>query len=117
MLEVDLEYPEELHDYLNDYPLAPERLKINKVDKLTPNLMSKEKIVLHGENVNLYLSLGMKLKKVWRGIKFREKAWLKEYIEMNTNLRMKGKNDFEKDFFTYEQFCIWQDNGKHKKKS
>ena len=99
VLEVDLEYPEELSDYHNDYPLAPETIILSKVEKLTPNLMYKEKKVFNGENLKLYLSLGMKLKKVWQGIKFTEKAWLKEYIEMNLKLRMNAENDFEKEFF------------------
>ena len=99
VLEVDLEYPEELHDFHNDYPLAPERIKINKVEKLIPTLRDKQKYVLHRENLKLYLSLGLKLKWIHRGIKFREKPWMKSYIELNTDLRTKGKNDFEKDFF------------------
>ena len=99
VLEVDLEYPEELHETHNDYPLAPERLKINKVEKLIPTLLKKEKYVLHGQNLQLYLELGLKLKWIHRGIKFREEPWMKSYIELNTDLRTKGKNDFEKDFF------------------
>ena len=99
VLEVDLEYPEELHDFHNDYPLAPERIKINKVEKLIPTLGDKQKYVLHRENLKLYLSLGLRLKWIHRGIKFREKPWMKSYIELNTDLRTKGKNDFEKDFF------------------
>ena len=99
VLEVDLEYPAELHDFHNDYPLAPERIKINKVEKLIPTLRDKQKYVLHRENLQLYLSLGLKLKWIHRGIKFREKPWMKSYIELNTDLRTKGKNDFEKDFF------------------
>ena len=47
----------------------------------------------------LYLSLGMKLKKIHRGIKFVESDFLKPYIEKNTNLRAQAKNNFEKDFF------------------
>ena len=99
VLEVDLEYPGELHDAHNDYPLAPERLQINKVEKLIPNLSDKTKYVLHRENLKLYLELGLKLKHIHRGIRFREKPWMKSYIELNTDLRTKGKNDFEKDFF------------------
>ena len=99
VLEVDLEYPEELHEVHNDYPLAPERLKINKVEKLIPTLLKKEKYVLHSQNLKLYLELGLKLKWIHRGIKFREEPWMKSYIELNTDLRTKGKNDFEKDFF------------------
>ena len=99
ILEVDLEYPRELHDAHNDYPLAPERLQINKVEKLIPNLSDKTNYVLHRENLKLYLELGLKLKHIHRGIKFEEKPWMKSYIELNTDLRTKGKNDFEKDFF------------------
>ena len=43
ILEVDLEYPEELHDLHNEYPLAPESLNVGNVDKLIPNLMNKER--------------------------------------------------------------------------
>ena len=63
ILEVDLEYPEELHDLHNEYPLAPEKLKIGKVEKLIPNLRDKEKYVIHHENLKKYLNSGLKLKK------------------------------------------------------
>ena len=99
ILEVDLEYPRDLHDLHNDYPLAPERLKIINVEKLIPNLWDKEKYIVHHENLKLYLRLGLKVKKIHRGIKFREEPWMRSYIELNTDLRTKGKNDFEKDFF------------------
>ena len=99
ILEVDLEYPKELHDIHNEYPLAPERVVVGKVEKLIPNLNDKTKYVVHYENLKLYESLGLKITKVHRGIKFEESAWLKQYIDLNTNLRAKAKNDFEKDFF------------------
>ena len=99
LLEVDLEYPRELHDFQNDFPLAPEKLKLGKVEKLTQNLRDKKAMVLHGKNLKLYLSLGMKLKSVGRGLKFEEKTFMKCYIDKNTSLRSKAKNDFEKDFF------------------
>ena len=99
ILEVDLEYPEHLHDLHNDYPLAPERLTVNKVEKLIPNLNDKTKYVIHHETLKLYLSLGLKLTKIHRGITFEESAWLKPYIDLNTDLRAKATNDFEKDFF------------------
>ena len=89
----------ELHDAHNEYSLAPESLKINKVDKLIPNLQDKTKYVIHYKNLEQYLDLGMKLTKVHRGIKFNERAWLKDYIQLNTDLRTKGTTDFEKDFF------------------
>ena len=99
ILEVDLTYPEKLHDLHNDYPLAPERVTVNKVEKLIPNLNDKTKYVIHHETLKLYLSLGLKLTKIHRGITFDECAWLKPYIDLNTDLRAKAKNDFEKDFF------------------
>ena len=64
ILEVDLEYPKSLHDWHNNYLLAPEQIKINKVKKLIPNLGDKEKYVLHHENLKEYESLGLKIKKI-----------------------------------------------------
>ena len=100
ILEVDLQYPEELHDSHNDYPLCPERVKCDKgVEKLIPNLRDKTKYVIHYKNLIQCLQQGMKLKKIHRGIKFTESEWLKPYIELNTYLRSQAKNNFEKDFF------------------
>ena len=99
ILEVDLEYPDELHDVHNEYPLAPESLKIGKVDKLIPNLQDKMNYVIHYKNLQQCLDLGMKLTKIHRAIKFNERAWLKDNIQLNTDLRTKGTTDFEKDFF------------------
>ena len=100
ILEVDLEYPEKLHDLHNDYPFCPERVKCkNGVEKLIPNLRDKTKYVIHYKNLIQCLKAGMKLKKIHRGIKFVESEWLKPYIEKNTNLRTKAKNNFEKDFY------------------
>ena len=98
-LEVDLEYPAEMHDEHNDFPLAPESLVLNGFPKRTQNLMEKKRMVLHGENLKQYLSLGIKLKKVWRVLMFQEEAFMKVYIDKNTKLRMEAKNAFEKDFF------------------
>ena len=99
ILEVDLDYPESLHDDQNDYPLGPERMNINKLDKLVPNLNDKKNYAIHYENLKLYERLGLKISKIHRGIKFEQGDWLKEYIDLNTNVRTKAKNDFEKDFF------------------
>ena len=99
ILEVDLEYPRELHDFHNDFPLAPEKLTLGKVEKLTQNLRDKTAMVLHGKNLQLYLSLGMKLKLIRRGLKFKEKYFMKCYIDKNTSLRSQAKNDFEKELF------------------
>jgi len=101
ILEVDLEYPKELYDLHNDYPVAPENLKLEglMVSKLIPNVNSKQKYILHYTNLKLYESLGLKLGTIHRGIRFEESEWLKKYIDLNTSLRTKATNDFEKDFF------------------
>ena len=98
-LEVDLEYPDDLHDLHNDYPLAPERMKIGKVDKLICNLNDKERYVVHHKTLKFYLNLGLKLKKIHRGIEFDEEDWLKPYIAKNTEERKKVKSKSEKNFF------------------
>ena len=100
-LEVDLEYIENFHDLHNDYPSASERIKFRNVEKLIPNLNNKTNYVVHYENLKLYESLGLKITKIHRGIKFEESAWLEEYIKLNTKLRIEAKksgNNFEVDF-------------------
>ena len=100
ILDVDLYYPDELHDKHNDYPFCPERVKCkNGVEKLIPNLRNKTNYIIHYKNLIQCLKAGMKLKKIHRGIKFIESEWMKPYIEMNTKLRAKAKNNFEKDFY------------------
>ena len=119
LLEVDLEYPNELHELHNDYPLAPEKLavsndvlsiycrkiadeydiKVGNVKKLIPNLGNKYKYVLHHRNLQLYLSLGMKLTKIDGALQFRQSDWIKKYIDFNTKKRKNAANDFKKDFF------------------
>ena len=119
ILEVDLEYPRELHDLHNDYPVAPEKAKVSKnmvsryckkiaekykisigqVNKLIPTLKSKEKYVLHYRNLQLYLDLGLNLTKVHRVLEFDQCPWLKQYVDFNTEERKHAKNPFEKDFF------------------
>ena len=119
LIEVDLEYPKELHDLHNDYPLAAERVCVNNnmlskyckriaakynistglVHKLIPTLSNKEKYVLHYRNLQLYLELGLKINKVHRVLEFNQSPWLKQYINFNTKKRTQAKNSFEKDFF------------------
>jgi hypothetical protein len=98
ILQVDMEYPEELLDLHNDYPLAPESLIIKKCQKLVPNLRNKTKYVVHHENLKLHERLGMKITKIHRGLSIDESDWLKKYIELNTRLSTAATNDFEKDF-------------------
>lgn len=112
--EVDLEYPVELHDLHNNYPLCPESLTVKKqnlnlwqqenykesnVKKLILSLNDKNNYVVHYRYLKLVLSLGLKLKKVHRVIEYTQGDIIKKYIELNTNLRKKASNDFEKDLY------------------
>ena len=99
IFEVDLEYPSSLWEEHNDYPLAPERIKIDNVEKLVSSFLPKKNYVLHYKNLKQYLEEGMVLKKVHRGIKFNQSCWMEPYIRKNTELRKEAKNAFEKDFF------------------
>ena len=103
----------------NDYPLAPEKLgishnmlskycnniankygiKIVGVNKLVPTLGTKSKYVLHYRNLQLYLSLGMKLVSVHKVLKFKQSDWFKKYMDFNTDKRKNGVDSFETDFF------------------
>ena len=74
-------------------------MKFEKVEKFVINLHDKTEYVIHIRNLKQALNHGLILKKVHRVIKFNQNAWLKPYIDMNTDLRKKAKNDFEKDFF------------------
>ena len=99
IFEVDLDYPSALWDSHNDYPLAPEKIKIDKTDKLISSFLPKKHYVLHYKNLKQYVQEGMILKKVHRGIKVKQTPWMEPYIRKNTELRKKAKNVFEKDFF------------------
>ena len=119
ILEVDLEYPAELHKEHNSYPLAPEKkvvkkenmsdyqnnlikeldLKIPNSKKLLLTLEDKKDYVVHYENLKFYLKQGMKLKRVKRVLEFEQECWMEPYIRMNTEFRKQAKDDFEKNFY------------------
>ena len=108
LLEVDVDYPKELHNSHNDLPFLCEKFKVNGVEKLVPNLFNKEKYVIHIKALKQALDHGLVLRKIHRVIQFKQSSWMKEYIDFNTKLRTAAKNDFEKDLQTYEQFSIWK---------
>ena len=97
--EVDIDYLKELFNLHKDLPLLPERKKVEKVEKLICSIEDKEKYVIHIRTLKQVLNCGLKLKKIHRIIQFKQKAWLKVYIDMNTELRKNAKNEFEKNFF------------------
>ena len=99
ILEVDVKYPKHLHGLHEDLPFLPERMKIGKCKKLACNLYDRKNYVVHIRSLKQTLNHGLILKKVHRLTQFNQEACLKSYIDMNTELRKKAKNDFEKDFF------------------
>ena len=99
IFEVDLEYPEHLWDKHNDYPLAPENIKINGVEKLVCHFKTRTNYVIHYRTLRQCLELGMRITSVHRGISFYQSPWMETYIRKNTELRMCAANNFEKDFF------------------
>ena len=119
ILEVDLSYPKHLHDKHRNFPLCPEKLSIdrgmlssemikfldennisfNKQERLTQNFLPKLNYVVHIKNLIYYLAQGMKLEKIHRGVKFYQSAWMKSYIQVNTELRKNAVSKFEKDLF------------------
>ena len=115
--EVDLKYPEHLHDLHDAYPLAPEHVEIKEEmlsdyqktlaqdlgikiggRKLCLTLNDKKNYICHYRNLKLYLKLGLEITKVSNVLQFNQSPWVREYIELNTKMRKKAKNDFEKNF-------------------
>ena len=92
-----------LKNYMNytiyRLPFLPERMEINKCNKLVCNLYNKKKYVVHINSLKQALNHGLKLKQIHRIIEFNQEAWLKPYIDINTELRKLANNDFEKDLF------------------
>ncbi|GFT12396.1 uncharacterized protein TNCV_2709711 [Trichonephila clavipes] len=116
ILEVDMDYPQNLHNLHNDYPLAPETLNVtndmlspyckeiaqehnlntNSCTKLVPNLMSKKGYIVHYRNLKQYVSLGLKATKIHKVLKFHQRPWLKKYIDFNTEKEKTRKAHLKK---------------------
>ena len=115
IFEVDLSYPQHLHDAHDDYTLAPGSLKIGRdmyspaqqaafpqtapQRKLTPNLRDKVRYVVHYGNLQLYLQLGLVVTRIHRVLTVKQSTWLKTYIDFNTHQRSLVGSSFLKDFF------------------
>ena len=127
ILEVDLEYCKELHDLHNDYPLCPEKIEVNykmlsgycknivdrygvkvgSVKKLIPNLGDKVEYVVNYKSLLYYLSLGMKLVKIHRALRFKQSNWLKFYTDFNTEKRKKSNDEFSTNLYKIINNCIY----------
>lgn len=114
LFSIDLDIPEDKHDYFNAYPLCPENISIkksnlnewqqkdykeSKIKKLCLTLENKKNYIVNYRYLKLALSLGYKLISLNRVLEYKQSNFLKEYIMLNTNLRTKANNDFEKDFY------------------
>ena len=98
-VEVVAEYPKNLHNLHSDLPFLPPRRKIKKGNKLVCDFHDKKNYFVDIKAIKQILNHELILKEVHRVIQFNQKARLKPYIDMNTELRKEAKNDFEKDFF------------------
>ncbi|XP_051170478.1 uncharacterized protein LOC127287531 [Leptopilina boulardi] len=101
ILEVDLDYPTELHNMHNDFPFCPEHLKPpgSKQEKLLTTLQPKRKYILHYRALKQALANGLKLVHIHRILQFKQSTWLKDYVDFNTSQRTKASNEFEKNLF------------------
>ncbi|KAE9543417.1 hypothetical protein AGLY_002217 [Aphis glycines] len=99
--EVDVSYPKELHDNHNDLPFLPQNSiqRGSKVRKLMAIFEKKTNYVIHYRNLQQAIKNGLIVEKVHRVIQFNQSAWLADYIKLNTEMRKKAGNDFERDFF------------------
>ena len=129
-LEVDLDHPEHLHDDHNDYSVAPEKIKIEDdmlstyfleikneydiksgdINKLVPNLMPKKSYVVRYRNLQYYLSRGLILKGVHRILEFKQSAWMKPYIDFNTQKRKEATNEADKNLFKLLNNAVYGKN-------
>ncbi|KAK4874041.1 hypothetical protein RN001_013401 [Aquatica leii] len=103
VLEVDLEYPDNLHDHHNDLPFCPKSIcppgSTSSQKKLIPNLNDKTAYIIHYRNLKQCLKHGLVLTYTHRILKFQQSPWLRSYIDLNTRLRNEVNTKFEKDFY------------------
>ncbi|KYN07979.1 hypothetical protein ALC62_01044 [Cyphomyrmex costatus] len=101
ILEVDLEYPQHLHDVHADLPFCPTREKPpgKREDKLLATLCDKQRYVIHYRNLHQCTRHGLRITKIHRILRFTQSPWLRDYIELNTKFRTLAKNDFEKNLY------------------
>ncbi|RLU26805.1 hypothetical protein DMN91_000602 [Ooceraea biroi] len=101
VLEVDLEYPQYLHDAHADLPFCPtcDKPPGKRQDKLLATLYDKKRYVIHYRNLQQCTHHGLRIIKIHRILEFAQSPWLRGYIELNTQFRTAAKNDFEKNLY------------------
>ncbi|KAL4153646.1 hypothetical protein QTP88_001479 [Uroleucon formosanum] len=99
--EVDISYPQHLHDAHNDMPFLPHASipRGSTVRKLMVTFLRKERYVVHYMNLKQVMAHGVVVEKTHRVLEFRQSPWLAPYINLNTELRRQAKNKFEEKFF------------------
>ena len=107
ILEVDVRYPTEIHDSHDELPFLRERMEINGVTKLVPNLRDKTKYVVHIRALAQALEHGLILERIHRAIEFNQSAWMKPYIDFNTRLRSLARTILKKISSSHEQCSVW----------
>ena len=121
LIKCDLEYPSTLHDDHNDFPLAPEKIVVqddylspyqkslrsatssfgSKTAKLVPNFMTKQNYIVHSRNLKYYMQKGLILKEVHKVLEFKQAAWMKPYVDFNTEMRRLATSSSAKNFFKF----------------
>ena len=120
IIKCSFEYPVALHDYHNDYPLPPVKKLISygmlspvakmicdkhklkrttNVEKLLATVEDKDFYILHYRNLQLYVSLGLRVKKIHAGIIFKQGPIMKSYFDFNSEKRAQATNKFDTDFY------------------
>ncbi|KYN16171.1 hypothetical protein ALC57_11582, partial [Trachymyrmex cornetzi] len=101
ILEIDLEYPQHLHDRHTDLPFCPTRDKPpgKREDKLLATLYDKQRYVIHYRNLQQCTRHGLRVTKIHRVLQFAQSPWLRDYIELNTQFRTRAKNNFDKNLY------------------
>ncbi|XP_018378038.1 PREDICTED: DNA polymerase-like, partial [Trachymyrmex cornetzi] len=101
ILEVNLAYPQSIHDTHVDLPFCPtrERPPGKRNVKLLANLYNKERYVVYYRNLQQCIHHGLHITKIYRILQFAQSPWLRGYIELNTRFRMLANNEFEKNLY------------------
>ena len=106
-MEVDLEIPTSLHEYFRDLPPLLSHEAVGGGKKLLGTLYNQEKYIIHAENLKFVLKHGILIKKVNRVLKFRQKPFLRKYMQLNSELRALAVNKFEKNQYKLLNNCIY----------